>query len=398
MERIADSGVLAARGFHAAGVTCGIKSAAGALDLGLIVSDGPATAAGVFTKNRFAAASVQWDRSLLPADDVRAVVVNSGNANSCTGERGDRDVRTSAALVAELVGCRPEQVCTASTGIIGHPLPMDRVLQGIRDAHAGLGADAAADLQVARAIMTTDTRPKRAAVRAQVGGSSFAVGGIAKGSGMIAPSMATMLVFITTDAAVPADVLQQAVSAAADRTFNRITVDGDSSTNDMVIVLANGAADAVVAPAGAPEFAEALEAVMRDLCMQMVRDGEGATKFIEVRVSGARSEQDADTVARAVAESQLVKCAAFGGDPNWGRIVCAIGYSGADVEPERVSVDIGDVRVFEAGMPTGRDASAQMKGGDIVYDIRLGLGGGEATVWTCDLSYDYVKINAEYHT
>jgi glutamate N-acetyltransferase/amino-acid N-acetyltransferase len=235
-------------------------------------------------------------------------------------------------------------------------------------------------------------------VSSQIDGKEFAVGGIAKGSGMIAPNMATMLVFITTDAAVPAAALQQAVSAAADRTFNRITVDGDSSTNDMVIVLANGASGAVVPGAGSPEFSEALECVMRDLCMQMVRDGEGATKFIEVRVSGARTEEEGDTVARAVAESQLVKCAAFGEDPNWGRIVCAIGYAGVEFDPSRVSVDIGDVRVFDAGMPTGNDASAQMKGPDIAYDIRIGPGDAEATVWTCDLSYDYVKINAEYHT
>jgi glutamate N-acetyltransferase/amino-acid N-acetyltransferase len=275
---------------------------------------------------------------------------------------------------------------------------MDQVRQGIQDAHAALGSDAEDDLHVAQAIMTTDTCEKRAAVRAQIGGKEFAIGGIAKGSGMIAPNMATMLVFITTDAAVPPGALQKAVSAAANRTFNRITVDGDSSTNDMVIVLANGASGAVVPDEGSPEFSQALEAVMRDLCMQMVRDGEGATKFIEVRVSGARSEQEADKVARAVAESQLVKCAAFGEDPNWGRIVCAIGYSGADIEPGRVSVDIGDVRVFEAGMPTGNDASARMKGTDLRYDIRLGLGDAEATVWTCDLSYDYVKINAEYHT
>lgn len=400
METIEKGGIVSAAGFRVGAARCGIKSAEGEPDVALIVSDGPCSAAGVFTTNAFAAASVRRSRAQLPAADIRAIVVNSGNANACTGERGAADVRRCAELAAELLGCRPEQVCTASTGIIGHPLPMDRLEEGIRRAHAALSAEAEAARAIERAIMTTDTRPKAAAVRSELAGVPFHVGGIAKGAGMIAPNMATMLAFVTTDAAVPPAVLQACVREGADRTFNRITVDGDSSTNDSVIVLAGGAAPARVQAegAGVAAFQDALGAVMADLSLQIVKDGEGATKLIEVKVSGAASPGDARKVARAVAESQLFKCAAYGGDPNWGRIVCAVGYSGAGVKPELTTVHIGSVCVFESGTATGGDASGQMQADRVTVRIELGAGPGSATLWTCDLTEQYVRINAEYHT
>jgi glutamate N-acetyltransferase/amino-acid N-acetyltransferase len=400
MEKIPGGSILSAQGFRAGWARCGIKTAEGKPDVALVVCDGPAAAGGVFTRNKFAAAPVLWDRSILPSDEARAIVVNAGNANACTGERGLRDVRETAALVGELVGCAPEQVIVCSTGIIGRPLPMERLKEGVRGAYRALSSNEEAARGAELAIMTTDTRPKACAIESEMGGRPFRIGGMAKGSGMIAPNMATMLAFITTDAHLPAGRLQEAVSAAADLTFNRITVDGDSSTNDTVIVLASGASGAVVPEVGPDRkvFEDALVEVMGDLARQIVRDGEGATKLIEVTVHGARTAQAAHTVARAIAESQLVKCAIHGGDPNWGRILCAAGYCGVDLEPDKVTLKIGDVTVFEHGLPTGADAAAQVSGPDVYITLDLGWGRSSATVWTCDLSKLYVDINAEYHT
>ncbi|MHC4787580.1 MAG: bifunctional glutamate N-acetyltransferase/amino-acid acetyltransferase ArgJ [Planctomycetota bacterium] len=408
METIPDGGILSARGFRVGSARCGIKSvnrSSGAgdgdePDVALIVSEGPASAAGVFTTNRFAAPAVAWNRQNLPAADVRAVVVNSGNANACTGEQGAADVRSCAELAAELVGSRPTAVCVASTGIIGHPLPMGKLLDGIRQAHGNLSDTPEVARAAERAIMTTDTRPKAAAVRAEVRGAPFHVGGMAKGAGMIAPHMATMLAFITTDAALSPPALQEAVRAAAEQTFNRITIDGDSSTNDTVLVLAGGRSEARVeaAEGGASRFREALHAVMESLARQIVADGEGATTLVTVEVRGAADDAEAATAARAVAESQLFKCALHGRDPNWGRIVCALGYSGAQVSPERTTVRIGKVPVFEGGKPTGRDATAEMAADQVAILIDLGAGTGSARFWTCDLSAEYVRINAEYPT
>jgi len=400
MDKLENGGILSAAGFRVAASRAGIKSAEAEPDVALIVCDGPAVAAGVFTQNRFAAAPVLWDKELLPADDMRAVVVNSGNANACTGEPGKADVRTCAATVAQMLGCRPEQVCVSSTGIIGHPLPMDKLVPGIRTACDGLSDQPEAAAMAARAIMTTDTRPKTCAVRAEVDGVPVHVGGMAKGSGMIAPNMATMLAYVTTDAAVPAALLQQALRDATDDTFNRITVDGDSSTNDSVIALASGASGAEVSDAtgGVAAFREALHAVMADLSLQIVRDGEGATMCVAVHVHGARTPEDAHRVARTVAESQLFKCAVYGRDPNWGRIVCAVGYSGVDIAPEKVSVHIGQTCVLNCGAPTHADAAAEMQGEDVTVRIDLGAGAAESRVWTCDLTDGYVRINAEYHT
>ena len=400
MEHIEGGSILTPRGFRAASAACGIKSAAGEPDVALIVSDGPAACVGVFTANEFAAAPVQWSRSILPREDVRALVVNAGNANACTGQQGLQVTRATAALLAELIGCAPEQVAVASTGIIGRPLPMDRLARGVRAAHAALSSGTAAAHGAERAIMTTDARPKACAVRAEIGGESFCIGGMAKGAGMISPNVATMLVFVTTDARAPAALLQRALKHSADLTFNRITVDGDTSTNDTVLLLASGASGVEV-PAkgrGAAVFREALRCVMDDLSHKIVRDGEGATKLIEVTVSGARSSAQAETVARAIANSLLVKCAIHGGDPNWGRIVCAAGYSGVPLNVSKVRLAIGAVTVFENGAPTGSDAAAEVAGREVAIRLDLGAGRSRATILTCDLSKDYVEINSEYHT
>ncbi|MGD2174741.1 MAG: bifunctional glutamate N-acetyltransferase/amino-acid acetyltransferase ArgJ, partial [Candidatus Brocadiaceae bacterium] len=335
MEWIEDGGVLSAAGFRTGAARCGLKTASDQPDVAVLTSTSPARGAGVFTTNRFAAAPVQWCRRLLPSANVRALVVNAGNANACTGERGIEDVHRCAELVAGSLGCRSEQVLTASTGVIGKPLPMDRLMQGIRQACAGLSGEAEAMRRAERAIMTTDTRPKAAAARAEIGGVPFHVGGMAKGAGMIAPHMATMLCFVTTDASVTEDVLESLLREAVGTTFNSITVDGDSSTNDCVIALASGASGASVQPGeqSGEVFGQALRALLGELATQIVRDAEGATRLIRVRIRTAQDDEDARKAARAVAESQLLKCAVYGGDPNWGRIVCALGYSGAQVVP-----------------------------------------------------------------
>ncbi|MFO7956662.1 MAG: bifunctional glutamate N-acetyltransferase/amino-acid acetyltransferase ArgJ [Candidatus Brocadiia bacterium] len=400
METIDDGGLHCVDGILLGSARCGIKTHSEQPDVALVLSEAPASAAGVFTRNAFAAAPVLWCRRLLPTDSARAVLINAGNANACTGEQGERDVRASTGLVADLVSAAPEQVLAASTGIIGHPLPMDKLTRGIRDAAESLGAEREAALAAERAIMTTDTHPKACAVRSQIDGLPFHVAGMAKGSGMIAPHMATMLCLVATDAAVPPSLLDRHLREAADLTFNRITVDGDTSTNDSVIMLATGTSGVRIRTGTNAEgaFRPALQAVLADLAQQVVRDGEGATKLLTVSVEGAADAGAAETAARAVAESQLVKCAVYGGDPNWGRIVCAVGYSGVPVQPHRVSVDLGGVRVFAGGTPTGDDASGEMQGPDVRVTIRLGDGPGEAAIQTCDLTEEYVRINAEYHT
>ena len=400
MEVIEGGSILSAGGFRVGWSACGIKGDEGQPDVALIVSDGPASVAGVFTTNRFAAAPVEWDRTILPSENLRAVVVNSGNANACTGEQGRRDVRDAAALVAQLVGCTSQQVAVCSTGIIGRPLPMEQLREGIRAAHAVLSCEQPAARGAERAIMTTDTRPKALAVRTEVDGRAVCIGAMTKGSAMIAPNMATMLAFLTTDAWVPPAVLQHFLKQAADRSFNRITVDGDTSTNDSVLALASGACGAAVPESGPPadEFLQALFHVTGELAREIVRDGEGATRLVEVTVSGAHSEAEAERAARAIAESQLVKCAVHGGDPNWGRILCAAGYSGAQLDPQRVRLGIGEVVVFERGSPTGADASAEVAREEVRFHLDLGVGRAEASVWTCDLSVHYVEFNAHYHT
>jgi glutamate N-acetyltransferase/amino-acid N-acetyltransferase len=396
--------VVAARGFSAAGVGCGIKTKRNALDLGLVLSDRPASAAGVFTTIACPAAPVEWTRGVVESGRARAAVANSGNANACTGDRGERDAAAMAIATAGSLGLDAGEVCVASTGVIGRPLPLEDVVVGIGDAADRLSPAASGGERFARAILTTDTTPKAMAVRTVLDGTVITVGGSAKGAGMICPTLATMLAFVTTDAAVSPGMLRRALRAAADRSFNRITVDGDMSTNDTLLVLANGAAGNQRITRGGPaydQFAAALEFVCVHLAKRIVRDGEGATKFVEINVTRAASRAEARTAARAVANSPLVKCALHGEDPNWGRIICRAAGCGVRFKSGKTTLRIGGKLAYEGGVPADtplKTLEAAMKPGDIVIDLDLGLGKGAATVWTCDLSRDYVRINADYHT
>ena len=400
-----DGGVIAARGFRCAAVGAGIKTKPGALDVSLILSDRPAAAAAMFTTNRVCAAPVRVSREVIEdRRRVRGVVVNAGNANACTGARGMKDARRMTALAETATAAPAGSFLVASTGIIGRRMPMAKVESGIRAAAAALGATPDHAEAIRRAIMTTDTVPKSAAVEVLLGGKPVRIGGICKGAGMIAPNMATMLAFVTTDCAIAPALLRKALRDVVDRTFNSVTIDGDTSTNDTIFLLANGAAGnrpLTVAGRDYARFCEALFVVAATLAQAIARDGEGATRFVEVRVTGARNDADARTVARAIANSPLVKCAIHGGDPNWGRITCAAGYSGAPVVPERMQLRINGLLLFKAGMPTRvtpdklKDCMAPK---DILIHLDLGQGHGERTVWTCDFSKEYVSINADYHT
>ncbi len=383
-------------GYRAAGVHCGIKKS-GKRDLALFVSDHPAAAAGVFTTNKVSAAPVKLCRSRIGRHHARAIVANSGNANACTGERGLRDARRMAAVTAAALGIEEDEVLVCSTGHIGRYLPMDRVEAGIKSAAASLSAVAGA--AAAEAILTTDTRIKERSLTIEVGGHAVRITGVAKGSGMIAPHMATMLAFILTDAAVDADTLQAGLTDVVARTFNRITVDGDRSTNDSVLLLANGAA-------GNPElngenadwdvFHRALEDVCMHLALEIVRDGEGATRLVTIRVRGAAHAADAERAARAVAESFLVKTSWSGRFVNWGRIMDALGYSGADMDEESVDISYDGVPAVRGGVAAAgeEDRLAQVVAGDeYTIEIDLHRGEGEAVIYSCNCTEEYVRIN-----
>jgi glutamate N-acetyltransferase / amino-acid N-acetyltransferase len=393
-------GVTAALGFRAAGISAGIK-ANGKPDLALLVSDAPAQAAAVFTTNKATAAPVIVSREHLSRSGglARAIVINSGCANACTGAEGLAAAREMTAATAGLAGCPVEQVLVASTGVIGVALPMDKVRMGLPVAFKSLGADQGP--QAARAIMTTDPFPKEAAARFAVGGRDAAIGGMAKGSGMIEPMMATMLGFVTTDAAVPRPLLERALRDAVHDTFNAITVDGECSTNDCVMLLANGASGLTVDESSYSAFAVALTSVCRELALGIVRGGEGATKLVTVTVSGAASPDEARRAAKAIANSPLVKTAIHGGDPNWGRLIAVAGRAGVEFVLERAAVRIGSIVLFDNGRPHDErapDAAAYLEGTDLTIAVDLGAGTASSTVWTCDLSAEYVRINAEYRT
>ncbi len=389
-------GVQVPQGFRFAGVAAGIKKN-GAADLALVVSDRPCNAAAVFTRNAFPAAPVQYDRSLLAeqAAGLRGVAINSGCANACTGEGGLADAAAMAAGAEAVAGLPPRSVAVMSTGVIGPRLPMAKITAGLAAAAAQLSPDG---WDVAsRAIMTTDTRPK-VAFRQVDGIRLF---GMAKGAGMIHPNMATMLATVVTDADIAPDALDAMLRKAAAASFNSISIDGDTSTNDTLLMLANGAAG----PVDAGRFAAALTDLCADLAQQIVRDGEGATKFITVTVQGAVSDEDARRAAKAVANSPLVKTAFYGGDANWGRILAAVGYSGAEVDPARADLWIegerGKLQLVAAGQPLAYSeelATAIFQAAEISVTVELGLAAGRATVWTCDLSHAYVDINGSYRT
>ena len=400
-------GVTSAKGFRAVAAAAGIKKKKGALDLAVLVCDTEASAAAVFTTNRVTGAPVQVSRRHLSArQTMRAVVASSGNSNVCTGPRGLADAEEMTRLVAEGIGCEVEAVLVASTGVIGRFLPMDKVRAGVPKALAALGRGRKADAALARAILTTDTRPKQAGARVRIAGRTVTIGGATKGVGMIEPHMATTLAFLTTDAAVAHSLLQAMLRRAADATYNCLTVDGHQSTSDTMVLLASGEAMRGLelladGSAEAAQFEAALLAVCESLARQIVADAEGGTKVIEIRVTGGASAEEAARAARAIANSPLVKCAFFGEDPNWGRITSAAGGAGISSGPESMRLSIGGVRIFERGAPVEANAARLrrvMKARDILVHLDLGAGTGEARVLTCDLSYEYVKINASYTT
>jgi len=393
-------GITAASGFRASGIAAGIK-ASGALDVTLIVADAPASAAAVFTTNQVQAAPVQLSRAHLTESGgiARAVIVNSGCANACTGTQGMATARKTADAVASLVGCAATEVLVSSTGVIGVHLPADKIVAGAAAAYAALGRDGH---PAARGIMTTDTAPKECAVRVSTPSGAFHVGGIAKGAGMIEPMMATMLAYLTTDAKVSPAVLGRALREVTARTFNAITVDGECSTNDTCVALASGSSGVVIDDALYGALVEGLEAVARTLALAIVRGGEGATKLVAVHVTGAENDADAMRAAKTIANSPLVKTAIHGADPNWGRLVSATGRSGARFVIDRARVQVGPLVLFRDGQPFDDQAPAAadyLRGHELDVRVDLGTGGeGRAVAWTCDLSAEYVRINGEYRT
>jgi glutamate N-acetyltransferase/amino-acid N-acetyltransferase len=399
-------GITAPKGFRAAGVSCGIKrrtaDAVAPLDLCLLACDEPASTAAVFTTNKAVAAPVVVSRDRLASSGGRAAVIvtNSGCANACTGAEGFAVAQQMADAAAAAIGCAPEHALVASTGVIGVALDINKVAAGIDSAMRSLGPDG--HEAAAQAIMTTDPFPKSFAVSVDHPSGRFRVGGMAKGSGMIEPRLATMLGYLTTDATVAPAVLAGALRRVVDDTFNAITVDGESSTNDAVFLLASGQSGVTVTSEDDPIFLSALREVAGHLAREIVRGGEGATKLITVRVTGAESKSDARLAARTLANSPLVKTAIHGGDPNWGRLISAAGRSGAAFVLDQASVSIGDVHLFVQGTPhddRADDAATVLEGSEITVTVDLGTGGAhDATMWTCDFSAEYVRINAEYRT
>ena len=400
-----------ARGFRSGTAACGIKAfTAGASaipsgqkdDLCVIHSARPCDVGGVFTTNKVKSASVVIDQLHLQHRRVQAVTINSGNANACTGAQGFKDALQMAKLSADRLDLDPDQVLVSSTGVIGRYLPMHAIKAGITEACGKLSEEGGA--AAARAIMTTDTVPKTSQVEVEIGGATVRVGGMCKGSGMIHPNMATMLAYITTDAAVEPGLMAALVKPIADRSFNQVTVDGDSSTNDTFLILANGAAGNEPVRAGtveAEQLERALLQVARALARSIAKDGEGATRLISVKVEGAMSDVEARAAARAVASSSLVKTAVHGGDPNWGRIVCALGYSGSELALDRLHLTVGGLTVFERGSGVEVDLAAVRRAFEqleIEIVATLGLADGRAEAWGCDLSEEYVRINADYTT
>ncbi len=390
------------KGFQFSVVEASIKKP-GRKDLALVISDTPAVAAAVFTTNKVQAAPVLLSAERIACGRAQALVVNSGNANACTGAQGMLDARETTRLVAEGLGISDELVQICSTGVIGVPLPMERLTAAIPGMVAGRGTATLDDL--AAAIMTTDTFPKTAVRTGAVNGVSYTIAGTAKGAGMIMPNMATMLSFVLTDAAVDPALLAPCFKTAVDRSFNAITIDGDTSTNDTCLLMANGAAGTGTIVADTPEarqFAQLLDDVLLDLARQIVKDGEGATKFVEIRITGATSDADAKKAALAVANSSLVKTAFCGQDANWGRIFAAVGYSGAQVDSDRLALWFDEVCMAKNGIFAGGDAEARgtevLRNKEFTVTVDLGSGQGHAVVYTCDLTHEYVSINADYRT
>ena len=406
MEMIPDGSNTSPHGFSAASSACGLKET-GAPDLALLLSDSDCSGAGVFTRNQVVAAPVILDRETLALNSaqLRGVVANAGIANACTGPAGLEAARATQRMAAEAFGCKPTQVLVLSTGLIGVQLDLDKIESGIHQAAPNLSPENG--LSAARAIMTTDTIQKHTAVSFQLPEGEVTIGGMAKGAGMIHPDMATMLCVLTTDAIIAPELLSELLSEVVDRSFNRISVDGDTSTNDSVIILANGASKVMVkGDASRVAFAEGLEWICLELAQSIVRDGEGASKFVALQVTGAREEGEALMVAKTIATSSLVKTALAGGDPNWGRILAASGRAGVDLTPDLLGLWIGrgkdiELQLLQEGAPipySEAKALEVFRAPEITVRLDLGLGEASATIWTCDLTQEYVSINAEYHT
>ncbi|HUX36623.1 MAG TPA: bifunctional glutamate N-acetyltransferase/amino-acid acetyltransferase ArgJ [Rectinemataceae bacterium] len=399
-------GVTAPLGFTASGVHCGIRKNKEKKDLALVWSEKPCAAAAVYTTNKVIGQPLIVTKEHLADGRARAVIVNSGNANTCTGAQGVADARKMASFVASRLPVDVRDVVVASTGVIGVPLDVSVIEAKMDELVAGLSKSGSIDAR--EAIMTTDTMKKEAALSEDIGGKTVTIGAMAKGSGMIHPNMATMLGFITTDCDISPELLQKALSATVKRTFNRVSVDGDTSTNDMVVVLANGmAGNQPITAEGEDyrDFAEALEWICTELARMIARDGEGATRLIECTVTGARDEDDAEAFAKAVISSSLVKTAMFGSDANWGRVLCALGYSGPSFDPDKVDLAFesprGYIEVCRAGAPlpfSEEKAKKILSDQEVQILVSLKGGEGEATAWGCDLSYEYVKINGDYRT
>lgn len=399
-----DGGVTTPRGFKAGGLHCGLKKT-DRHDLGVIVCEVPAAAAAVYTTNLFQAAPLQVTRDALGAGGVlRAMLVNSGNANACTGAQGEADARAMQANMAEALGVSRDQVAVASTGVIGELLKMDRVNTGIEQLPARLRDDAQGSEDFCQAILTTDLVKKVSCVSLTVDGQKVTIAGAAKGSGMIHPNMATMLGFVTTDALIGAPLLQELLREATNLSFNMITVDGDTSTNDMLVAMASGLAENRELTRSHPDFAafaDGLRYVCTELAKMIARDGEGATKLIETTVVGAASDEAAQAIAKTIIGSSLVKSAVYGADANWGRIIAAVGRAGQPVNVGTVDIRLGDILVLEQSRPVPFDeeiALAYLKGDTVGINVNLNMGSGTATAWGCDLTYDYVRINAAYRT
>ncbi|WP_087973409.1 bifunctional ornithine acetyltransferase/N-acetylglutamate synthase [Oceanobacillus rekensis] len=398
IQVLKDGHVTSPKGFTAGGVHCGLRKKK--LDFGWIHSENPAAAAGVYTLNTFQAAPLKVTKNSIEQDKhIQTIIVNSANANSCTGKQGYSDALTMQQWAAEKMDVCVDHVAVASTGLIGVTLPMDKIKNGIDL----MGSETSTE-DFEHAILTTDTVTKHTAIQLEIDNKTITIGGAAKGSGMIHPNMATMLSFITTDAAVDPDSLQQALREVTNKSFNMITVDGDCSTNDMVLVLANGQQNNNLLNESHPEwatFVQALQLISEELAKMIARDGEGATKLIEVNVKGAPTEESAGHVAKAVISSNLVKTAVYGSDPNWGRIVCAVGYSEQPLDPEKIGVSLGDIEVVKDGLPVDFDeeeGTDYLESKTVKLLIDLNNGSCEATAWGCDLTYDYIKINASYRT
>jgi len=399
---INDGSITSPQGFMAGVAQAGIKKA-DRYDIAIIYTPDLCSAAGVFTSNKVKAAPVVLSKEHLQSGRGQAVVVNSGCANACTGNKGYEDAQAMARLAAEALGCETENVFVASTGVIGTYLPMDKVSSGIIEAARNMSAENGR--LAARAIMTTDTVPKEIAVQTEINGILATIGAMAKGSGMIHPNMATMLGFITTDVAIEPELLQKTLKEVTEGTFNMVTVDGDTSTNDSLFILANGRAGNKLLSAatdpGYKEFVEALTYVCTDLAKKIAKDGEGATKFLTVRVEGAKSLEDARKAARTIAASSLVKAAVYGKDANWGRLICALGYSGIDFDPMKVDMYLGPIQMMEKGSSlvfSEEEAKKYFEEDDITAVIRLNEGIYEAEAWGCDLTHEYVSINADYRS